>query len=415
MPKVFNTEICIIGAGPAGISAAICLAKNNIPVNLIEKNSISHDKICGGGISGKALQLLYNLDNKIIDEILLQPETKISNGIKIFSPNKKVLSVPFPKEIGANSLPPGITCKRIDFDNVLINAIDKYPCINFFRGTNISKLEQGSDSMELSSEDEKYFFKTKLVIFASGANSWLSNKLTNFNKNIKNTGIGLRGYFEGVEFPNDKGFIELHFLKELLPGYLWIFPLNNNLANVGIYQILKQIHGKKINLKKLLFELIDRNKSLSLRFKNASICNNIQSFNSPLSIGKRKISGSNFLVCGDAASLVNSFSGEGIGNAIESGIIVGLQAINSIKNNDFSDSFLREYDNKIYRNFEKDFKLNNRALKHAKNASLLNFIINSSNYNKILFNKISNLLIDYNTNRNIDKKKFSLNALTKIR
>ena len=178
---------------------------------------------------------------------------------------------------------------------------------------------------------------------------------------------------------------------------------------------MKKNHGKKINLKKLLFEIIERGSSLKSRFKNTSISGKIKSFNFPLSFGRRDISGSNFLICGDAASLVNSFSGEGIGNAIESGIIAGQQAINSIERNDFSAPYLKEYDNEIYNNLEKDFKLNNRALKHASHASLLNVIINSSNYNKILFNKISNLLIDYNTNRNIDKKKFSLKTLTKNR
>ena len=165
-------------------------------------------------------------------------------------------------------------------------------------------------------------------------------------------------------------------------------------------------------MRQLLFELIESNSTLKSRFKNTSISGNIQSFNCPFTIGKRKISGSNFLICGDAASLINSFSGEGIGNAIESGIIAGLHAINSIKKNEFSASLLKEYDNEIYKYFEKDFKLNNKILKHASHASLLNIIINSANHNKILFKTISNLLVDYNTNRNIDKKKFNLKALT---
>jgi flavin-dependent dehydrogenase len=106
---------------------------------------------------------------------------------------------------------------------------------------------------------------------------------------------------------------------------------------------------KRINLKKILKALIENNPHLSNRFKNAKPLEVAKGYGLPLGSRKRRISGHRYLLLGDAASLIDPFTGEGIGNAIRSGRVAADHIIQAFKVNDFSRSFNTAYDNEIYR------------------------------------------------------------------
>ena len=95
--------------------------------------------------------------------------------------------------------------------------------------------------------------------------------------------------------------------------------MNDGKANVGIGMLSSHISQKKINLKVVLQKLIETHPQLKDRFINAKALESIKGFGLPLGSKKRRLSGDRYVLTGDAASLIDPFSGEGIGNAIRSG------------------------------------------------------------------------------------------------
>ena len=142
--------------------------------------------------------------------------------------------------------------------------------------------------------------------------------------------------------------IELHFYKSLLPGYFWVFPLPNNEANIGLGMLSSFISKKKVNLKKKMLEVIATEPGLKERFAEAELDDKIYGFGLPLGSKKRDLSGQRFMLLGDAASLIDPITGEGVGNAIRSGPFAALQIEKCFAQKDFSASLMKSYDEHLY-------------------------------------------------------------------
>src|SRR5207342_3032720 len=111
---------------------------------------------------------------------------------------------------------------------------------------------------------------------------------------------GIRAYYKNVSGMHKQNFIELHFLKELLPGYFWIFPLADGSANVGAGMLSKSLSKKKVNLRDAMLKVIAENPTIKDRFKDATLEGKILGWGLPLGSKKRKVSGNNFMLTGDA-------------------------------------------------------------------------------------------------------------------
>ena len=158
-----------------------------------------------------------------------------------------------------------------------------------------------------------------MIIGADGAHSVVAKYLGTTTIERKHHSAGLRVYYENITSFHPDRYIELYFFNEILPGYLWIFPLPDNKANVGIGMLSDTITKKKINLRETLEKLMRTHPALKERFQYARPLETVKGFGLPLGSKQRKISGDRILLAGDAASLIDPFSGEGIGNAIRSG------------------------------------------------------------------------------------------------
>ena len=123
--------------------------------------------------------------------------------------------------------------------------------------------------------------------------------------------VALRQYCKCCR-PTDQ--IELHFIDEVRPGYFWIFPTDDNRANIGIGMGHSDIKNKAINLKKVLAKAIE-SPAFKARFADARPLEKPIGWNLPVS-SKRRTTREWFPSVGDAASLIDPFTGEGIGNAL---------------------------------------------------------------------------------------------------
>ena len=121
---VYQTQICIIGAGPGGATAALQLAKLGIECIVADKAVFPRDKICGDGLSGKVAAILDKIDPEIIKKFQQEPYKQNSFGILFTAPNRQPVPVPFSLNYQKNKHNPrGFVSKRIDFDHFLIQQI----------------------------------------------------------------------------------------------------------------------------------------------------------------------------------------------------------------------------------------------------------------------------------------------------
>ncbi len=387
-------DVIIAGAGPAGSACAIELAKSGLSIALLDKASFPRDKTCGDALSVDVINQLQKLSPSLAAEFETL-ENKISSyGVKIFSPDHNHIDIPF---IYKNVKSCGYISPRLHFDNLLFEHTKQYANIAIYENCAVTNVAVHNDEAVL--QTGQGIFTGKMIIGADGAHSVISKFLGDIKVEKEHYSAGLRVYYEGVSGFHNQGYIELHFFKDILPGYLWIFPLADNKANVGIGMLSSEVSKKKINLKEILQNLLRTHPHLKERFKDATPLETIKGYGLPLGSKKRNLSGERFLLAGDAAALIDPFSGEGIANAIRSGRVAGEHIVNCFENNNFSGTFNKAYDREIYKRMWKEFKISRTLQQLVRYPVLFNFAIKKAGQSKYLQNFLIEALA------NVEKKK----------
>lgn len=403
------SEIIVIGAGPGGCTAALSLAKQGIPVLLVDQATFPRDKICGDALSGKVVMTLRRLGEELPKELKSEAYAIPSHGVSFFAPNGKALRVPFRREMDPDK-PPGFIIKRIDFDNWLFNKVLKHPLIRTETGIRLEKFKKENDEWIISDKENNFVVRTKLVVAADGAHSRFAKEIGNIQMDEEHYCAGLRGYYSGVKDLDENGFIELHFTKEFLPGYFWIFPLANGLANVGVGMRSDIASAKKINLRKEMLSLIETHPILKKRFENATLIDSIKGYGLPLGSKKRALSGDGFLLVGDAGSLIDPFTGEGIGNAMICGLKVG-EVIGKLNNKIYSAEALKAYDDSVYKRLWPELSLSKKMQELVRYPWLFNLMVNRANQSKTLRETISCMFEDLDLRGRLKDPLFYLKVL----
>lgn len=392
-----SEEIVIIGAGPAGCATSLFLAMHKIPHTIIDKAVFPRDKVCGDALSGKSVYVLNQLDRSIIPRFDRQKDQFIESwGVKFVAPNGKAIDIPFKQDMSKEQLPPGFISRRMDFDNELFGRIDR----NYARvleGTEVTSLERTASGIDITCRNDRSVFHIRnaaLVVGAGGDRDPVARTLTGIKKEHKHYCAGIRAYYEGVEGMHPQHFIELHFLPEMLPGYFWIFPLPNGMANVGAGMLSSEVSRRKVNLKNDMLKAIEQNPAIRERFKNAKLHGKIQGWGLPLGSKKRPLSGDNFMLVGDAGSLIDPFTGEGIGNALYSGMMAAGHIAEAVAQKRFDAAFLKRFDEAFYNRQWDELKLSHTMQKLCKYPWLFNFVVNKAHKNKTLRETISCMFED---------------------
>lgn len=400
-------DAIIVGAGPAGSSAAIYCSKVGLNTLLLDKSIFPRDKICGDALSGKSVKILEELD-------LLQDLDKLNgaivNRIIFGNPNHSECELHLNKSLNKRHISHGFVIPRKIFDNYLFNKASDVSEVE--SGFNVNDLIYdknqviGVKGRSASGEEKKYY--GNIVLGADGPYSIVSRKSGYYNSDMNYTAVGLRCYYENVDDLTDQ--IELHYVNETIPGYFWIFPAGNKKANIGVGLLKSKAKKKKHNLNQIMEQVID-SKNFKHRFKNASALEKPKGWNLPFGNTKRKNHGNGFLLLGDAAGLVDPFTGEGIGNAMESGKIAAEVILKAKKINNFSKQILSEYDKELWGYLGSELKTSTLLLKLAHYKVLLNFVIDRASRNKNIENMISGMLTNEVPKTELSNPMFYLKTL----
>lgn len=383
-------DIIIIGGGPAGATAAIYARRAGLRTLLLEKEYFPRDKICGDAISGKSMTILKDLN--LIEEAKNLPGALI-DAIVFGSPDHKEVRIPL-KGNPDKGIPPGLVIRRSIFDNFLFEAAQREggTTIQGFRVTGlIMKNNQVAGVEGKDDQGKKHTYHGKIIFGADGFSSVVARKMQIYNHDPRHWVVALRQYYRNVSGVDNK--IELHYINEVQPGYLWIFAADDDKVNVGIGMHQQALKRRNVDLKIALKKALD-SPAFKSRFKNAEALEEPRGWNLPVGSMRRKNFGNGFLLLGDAAGLIDPFSGEGIGNAMYSARYAVEAAKAAIESGDLSAAFLARYDRDLWNEIGDELKVSSKLQKIGQIRPLLKFVLNkaarSDNVREIISGMMAN-------------------------
>jgi len=420
MEEQLRADVCIIGGGPGGCATALQLAKHGADVLLLEKAAFPRDKVCGDALSGKVVRSLERLDPALAAELRTKPGLMPSWGVTFTAPNGKALRVPFSRETGMG-LAPGAILPRLDFDHFMLQAVKRSGRVKVLEGTQAKAFRRAGAAWEVeclahaahdaAGSGPQTSVSAKLIIDASGANSSFSKQVAGIPMHPRHHCAGVRAYFRGVSGLDPQGFIELIFLKELLPGYLWIFPLPDGRANVGLGLRSDMVRKRKADLKRLLTTLLATHPQLRGRFAAAQAEGPVQGMGLPLASRRWPLSGPGFLLVGDAGHLIDPFTGEGISHAMISGMHAADVAAQALREGRTDAAFLSAYDARVWKRLGKELAISTRLQQLAGHPRLFNFTVNKAAANPALADAISSMFNNLDMREQLKKPGFYLKLL----
>ena len=166
------------------------------------------------------------------------------------------------------------------------------------------------------------------------------------------TGAAIRCYYENVPLED---YLEVHFDKNVLPGYIWVFPSGNRkgIANVGIGINLDVYESK--TLKEYIDIFIESN-PFGKRLKNARQISEWKGWRLPSGPQATENYAAGVMLIGDAGSMILPLTGEGVGPTTETAKMAADTALDALKADDFSAEFLKAYADKKHNAYDVKYK-----------------------------------------------------------
>jgi menaquinone-9 beta-reductase len=374
-------DLAIIGAGPAGCTLALKLGESGMRIAVFDKDHFPREKICGDALSGKVVSILKRMPGGIFMRFLSHAGKTPSGGIRFVGPDLSSLFLPFPPADNKPPHAPGYIFPRRDFDQFLVSEVKAMPGVTFFEGEKVNTATREQGYMKILTDRRN--ITASMVAFADGVASKSGNQPFPELSGKNRVSVGLRAYYKDITGFDKVGSIELFFLKDILPCYLWVFPPVNGVSNAGIGMLQEDILKKRVSLQSMMEKCIREVPELSQRFANAERISPFQAHTLPLWRPGNKLSGNRFILLGDAASLVDPFTGEGIGNAMASGEVAAGVILDCFRSSDFSAKRLLDYDRKIRKRL-KELKTGSILLSLARWEWLFNLVMKQGNRNKLV-------------------------------
>ncbi|HEX6892002.1 MAG TPA: NAD(P)/FAD-dependent oxidoreductase [Chryseolinea sp.] len=415
MIRKIKTQVIIIGAGPAGAATSIFLSKAGIQHLILEKEKFPRDKVCGDACGGKTAFVLRKADPLWMEEIFQRSTQYMpTHGALFFSPDGRSLSIPFSRKNVLPGQAAGFTTPRLTFDNFLFEKLaTSYSEIhqNVSLKT-IQRTDEGLVKVNFIEDGKDVEVTAPLMIGADGDKSQVRKVLLNRDTNSKAYCVALRSYYKGVTGLHSENYIELHWLTEVVPGYFWIFPLPNGLANVGIGMLSEQVRKKKLNLREVMLHAIEHSPNLRPRFMNATRVDKIQGWGLPMCLKQEPVSGNNFMLVGDAANLVDPFTGEGIGNALYSGMLAAEACRDALHDDKFDADFLeKKYDDRLFGKIGAEMKTSALLQRLVHYPWLLKFVVNRAYKSPTLNHAIQSMFVGVNLRKELRKPSFYVKVM----
>lgn len=306
--KEYRCDILVIGAGPAGASAALKATECGAKVLLIERKSVIGVPVRCAEFIPK--QLLGELDCG--KEFIVQPV----KSMKTFLPDNNIIETPSP----------GLIIDRDKFDQALYKKAIEAGVETW---TGASALELNEGKILVLKDREHININAGIIIGADGPHSRVGKWIGSTNRNL------IPALQAKVVLTKPMECTEVYFDKRYFGGYAWLFP-KGNMANIGLgIKNQNSINNIRANLEHFLNKLKKQNK----------ITGEVSGYTAGWipAEAPRKITKGNIMLVGDAAGQTHPITGAGITQAVICGKMAGEWAREAIEKD--NPGLLAEYEN----------------------------------------------------------------------
>jgi menaquinone-9 beta-reductase len=333
-----QADVIVVGAGPAGSTTAFHLASTGVDVLLLEKAAFPRDKVCGDGLTPRAVKQLIGLG---ID--LDAPGWARNHGLRIVGAGHR-LELPWPE---LASFPPyGMVRTRMDFDEILARHAEKAgarlmertavtgPVVDEPTGRVTGVTARPVDDQGRKLGDETTY-SAPVVIACDGVSARLATSLGLERRDNRPMGVAVRAYYETPRHddPWMESWLELWDgapgQSNLLPGYGWIFGVGDGTANVGLGILNTSKAFQAVDYKDVLRRWLAHTPE-EWGFREENRVGRVASAALPMGFNRKPHYTRGMLLVGDAGGMVNPFNGEGIDYAMESGHIAAETVVQAL-------------------------------------------------------------------------------------
>ncbi|MET8898922.1 geranylgeranyl reductase family protein [Streptomyces sp. NPDC048232] len=322
-PLSENTaDVIVVGAGPAGSTAAYHLAKAGLDVLLLEKTAFPREKVCGDGLTPRAVKQLVAMGIDISEEA----GWLRNKGLRIIGGGSR-LQLDWPD---LASFPDyGLVRKRDDFDEQLARQAQKAGARLYERcnvGAPVVDDRTGRITgvhAKLGEDKREVTFHAPLVVAADGNSTRLSLAMGLHRREDRPMGVAVRTYFTSPRHDDDylESWLELWDRRgsqdRLLPGYGWIFGMGDGTSNVGLGVLNTSASFKDLDWREIL-KAWCASMPEDWGYTPDNMTGPIRGAALPMAFNRQPHYTKGLLLVGDAGGLVNPFNGEGIAYAMES-------------------------------------------------------------------------------------------------
>jgi menaquinone-9 beta-reductase len=358
-----DADVIVVGAGPGGSSAAYHLARAGLDVLLLEKSSFPREKVCGDGLTPRAVKQLVGMG------IALEPADGWfpNKGIRIIGGGVRI-ELDWPE---LSSYPGfGLVRTRRGFDEIVARAAQRAgarlaegvtvtgPVLDEATGriTGVTVREtaaaeragDGAAARDGASgadgavgtggppgaggvAGEERTYRARLVVAADGNSSRLSLAMGLRKRDDRPLGVAIRTYYTSPRHDDDylETWLELRDGNSLLPGYGWIFGVGDGTSNVGLGLLNTSAAFGHIDYRAMLRRWLASMPS-EWGFAEENRLTPVRGAALPMGFNRTPHYTRGLLLVGDAGGMVNPFNGEGISCAMESGEIAAQVIIQAL-------------------------------------------------------------------------------------
>ncbi|WP_034514711.1 geranylgeranyl reductase family protein [Actinomyces slackii] len=315
----------VVGAGPAGSSAARHLATLGMDVILMEKQELGRDKVCGDGLTPSAVRELVRLG---IDTTGWQRNT----GLRVIGGGHR-LHFPWPEQASFPSYGMARPRALLDRDLAehaaaagarLITGITVTAPLTTPGGRVIGVSAKPSARVTYPGIDRPTDFTAPLIIDAGGVSARLATAMGRTKDERRPMGVAVRAYYRSPRA--DDAWMESQLelwdgpagSSTLLPGYGWIWPVGEGLVNVGLGSVSSRAATTRIDYR-AVFAAWMRNVPASWQLTEDNRVGRLASAALPMAFNRKPHYADGLMLLGDAGGMVSPFNGEGIAQALMSG------------------------------------------------------------------------------------------------
>ncbi|GGR66116.1 drug:proton antiporter [Micromonospora fulviviridis] len=328
-----DADVIVVGAGPGGSATAYHLARHGVRVLLLEKTEFPREKVCGDGLTPRAVRQLIRMG------VDTSPEAGWlhNKGLRVIGGGVR-LELDWPDLASFPNY--GLVRTRLDFDDLLAQ---RAVAAGAKLRTSVNVLGPVLDAddrvigvqAEVGPDKEPASFHAPLVVAADGVSGRFPLALGLAKREDRPIGVAVRRYYRSPAKHDDdylESWLELRAKGSdaLLPGYGWIFGLGDGRVNVGLGVLNSSSAFGKTNYRKLLTDWLANTPEDWGMTDETNAEGPILGAALPMGFNRVPHYTRGVLLVGDSGGMVNPFNGEGIAYAMESGELAAEVAVQAL-------------------------------------------------------------------------------------